>query len=93
MQTNTTLAVAYIVKKTPQQIEPYLHDKLYNSIKAASLSVRKYEGEAETTAREVCKKVEQWLESKIEVTSSDIRRKAAEALAIYNPEAAYLYKD
>lgn len=50
------------------------------------------EGQAESTATSVCKTVVQWLAEKPEVTSEDLRRKAAEALKTHHPEAAHLYK-
>ncbi len=50
-----------------------------------------FAGEAELTALRVCKEVENWLASKEEVTTADIKRKAAAALRKYNPRAAYAY--
>lgn len=73
-------------------IEAYDPGKLHKSIVAACLSVRTPEGSAETTASAICKKTEAWLADRPEVTSADIRRKAAETLAAHNPEAAYIYK-
>ncbi|MGD8373262.1 MAG: hypothetical protein PVI21_00170 [Candidatus Woesebacteria bacterium] len=81
-----------IVKRSPEHNEPYDERKLYASIYAICLSVRAPQGEAEITADHVCKDVKPWLLGKSEVTSADIRRKAAEHLGIYNPNAAYLYK-
>jgi len=75
-----------------RQTETFQRHKLHNSIRAACLSVRSPEGEAETTAKNVCDAVINWLEGKNEVTSSDLRRKATEALEAFHPEAAYLYK-
>lgn len=72
--------------------EAYMSDKLHASILAACLSVRSPEGEAEMTAKKVCLAVEQWLATKPEVTSADLRRKASEALEKLHPEAAFLYK-
>jgi transcriptional regulator NrdR family protein len=72
--------------------ERFNHDKLYASVRAACLSVRSPEGEAEMTAQKVCDIVEKWLDTKPEVTSADLRRKASEALEKHHPEAAYLYK-
>jgi len=72
--------------------EPFVRDKLHHSIRAACLSVRSPEGEAEMTARNVCDVVMLWLKSKPEVTSADLRRKATEALTSFHPEAAYFYQ-
>lgn len=67
-------------------------DKLHASIQAACLSVRSLEGEAEMTAFHTTDHVLSWIAQKSEITSSDVRRVAAEALEILHPEAAYLYK-
>ena len=72
--------------------EQFNHSKLKKSILAACLSVRSPEGEAETIADNVSSAVAAWCETKPEVTSSDLRRKATETLEKYHPEAAYLYK-
>lgn len=81
-----------IVKRSPGHNEPYDERKLYASIYAVCLSVRAPQGEAEITAAHVCTDIKPWLNDKSEITSGDIRRKAAEHLSIYNPNAAYLYK-
>jgi transcriptional regulator NrdR family protein len=83
---------AHIVKRKPGHNEPYDERKLYASVYASCLGVRTPTGEAELTAEHVCKDLEFWLGTKQEVTSADIRRKAAEHLKVYNPHAAYLYK-
>lgn len=72
--------------------ESFDRGKLHASVRAALLSVRSPEGEAEMTAGYVCDAVILWLETKPEVTSADLRRKAAETLEQHHPEAAYLYK-
>ncbi len=72
--------------------EAFKREKLHASLRAACLSVRSPEGEAEMTAGRVCDAVIIWLETKPEVTSADLRRKAAETLERHHPEAAYLYK-
>lgn len=73
--------------------EPFTRIKLRTSIVAACLSVRSPEGVAESTADTVCDAVVIWLEAKPVVTSSDLRRKAAETLQQHHPDAAYLYKN
>lgn len=72
--------------------EQFQREKLHHSIRAACLSVRSPEGEAETIAKNVSDAVISWLETKPEVTSSDLRRKATDVLTSFHPEAAYLYK-
>lgn len=72
--------------------ERFNREKLHASIRAACLSVRSPEGEAEVIAEKVCDALGTWLQAKPEVTSSDLRRKATETLRAFHPEAAYLYK-
>jgi transcriptional regulator NrdR family protein len=72
--------------------ESFNRDKLHASIRAACLSVRSPEGEAEMIAKNVCDSMTRWLDTKPEVTSHDLRRKATAALHSLHPEAAYLYK-
>jgi transcriptional regulator NrdR family protein len=82
-----------IIKRDGQRpSEGFERSKLHASIRAACLSVRSPEGEAEMTANNVCNAVILWLDTKPEVTSNDIRRKATQALEHHHPEAAYLYK-
>ncbi len=82
-----------VVKRGGQRpSEPFSRDKLHHSIQAACLSVRSPEGQAELTASAVCDIVIRWCNTKPEVTSNDLRRKAADALHTLHPEAAYLYK-
>lgn len=86
-------AAVHIIKRDGQrESEGFSRDKLHHSVRAACLSVRSPEGEAEITARNVCSVVELWLKNKAEVTSSDLRRKATEALESFHPEAAYFYQ-
>lgn len=83
----------HIIKRDGQRTsEPFDSNKLQTSIRAACLSVRSPEGEAEMVAKKVCDAVIEWLRLRPEVTSSDLRRKATETLTIHHPEAAYLYK-
>lgn len=83
----------YVVKRQGKRpTEAFDPDKLRASITAVCFSVRTPEGQAESTATAVCNAVSRWLADKPEITSDDIRRKAAEVLAKYHPEAAQLYK-
>lgn len=82
-----------IVKRSGKRpSEPFDHSKLHRSIRAACLSVRSPEGEAETTAVNVTQAVVVWLETKPEVTSEDLRRITSYHLKVFHPEAAYLYE-
>jgi transcriptional regulator NrdR family protein len=82
----------YVLSKKAQS-EPFDALKLHSSIVSACLAVRSHEGEAHSTAERVCRSVIDWLAGKSEVTSNDIRRIAAKQLAVYHPEAAYLYQN
>lgn len=85
------MAKVLIVKRMTSHTEPYDERKLYASIYAACLSVRTPAGEAELTANKVCGDIQPWLNTKKEITSLDIRHRAAEHLKLYNPDAAYMY--
>lgn len=80
-------------RKNIHESERFEPVKLHQSITAACLAVRAYEGEAHMTAQKVCEKVIEWLETKTEVTSQDVRRIATTHLSLYKPEAAYLYQN
>lgn len=87
-----TVVIDIIKSNGRRPSETYSRDKLHASVLAACLSVRSPEGEAEMITKKVCDAVEAWLNTKPEVTSSDLRRKAGETLEIHHPEAAFLYK-
>jgi hypothetical protein len=87
-----TLAIDIVKRGGKRPSESFSRAKLHASVRAACLSVRSPEGEAEMTASNVCDAVIVWLETKPEVTSNDLRRKATETLESFHPEAAYLYK-
>jgi hypothetical protein len=81
-----------ILKHERGKTEPYDERKLYASIKAVCLSARRPAGEAEDTAREVCKLIRPWLGGKQEVTSLDIRAHAYPLLNKLSPKAAAIYR-
>jgi transcriptional regulator NrdR family protein len=83
--------VKHIVKRAGHT-ELYDNRKLYASIYAAALAVREPAGSAELIAKEVVDRVEEWLGSKHEVTSNDIRVQAAKHLKAINEHAAFQYK-
>jgi len=82
----------HIIKRSTNQPERFDPLKLHASIVAACLAVRALEGEAHVTAERVCRHVLDWLTTKSEVTSADIRRVAASHLTTYHSEAAYMYE-
>lgn len=83
---------AYVLKRSSTDSEQFDPLKLHQSIVAACLTVRAFEGEAHSTAERVCLGVIDWLETKTEVTSADIRRIASMYLGSYHKEAAYMYE-
>jgi transcriptional regulator NrdR family protein len=80
----------HIVKRAGHT-EAYDRKKLFASIYAACLVGREATATAELIAAKVVSGTEQWLETKHEVTSNDIRRMAARFLKHYNNDAAFLY--
>ena len=86
------LAVDVVKRSGRRPTESFDADKLMDSIRAACLSVRTPEGEADSTAKGVTTAVVIWLTTKPSVTSSDIRRLASTHLYRYHPEAAYFYQ-
>lgn len=72
--------------------EAYDRRKLYASIYAAALSVHEPVGVAELLAQTVLQAFEDWMGSRHEVTSTDIRRVSADALEAHNADAAYIYR-
>jgi transcriptional regulator NrdR family protein len=87
-----SLVIDIIKRGGDRPSERFDRDKLHASVRAACLSVRSPEGEAEMIAEKVCDALVNWLDTKPEVTSNDLRRKATETLQDFHPEAAYLYK-
>lgn len=84
--------MAHRVIKRGRHTEPYQRDKLQGSVHKICLSVHDFVGAAELTAEQVCNHVEAWLGNKTEITSSDIRQAAGQALKQYSPHAATLYQ-
>lgn len=84
---------SYIVKSGDiSQSEKFDPLKLHDSLMAACLAVRSLEGEAHMVAQRITEKVIDWLDTKVEVTSDDVRRVAGGNLQVYQPEAAYVYE-
>lgn len=85
--------ITYVVKSGAHR-HPELFDreKLHKSLVAACLSSGAPTGHAESTARRVTDEVVAWLETRPEVTTSDLRRAASKHLRTYHPDASYLYE-
>lgn len=84
-------SVRYIVKRKGHT-EPYDRGKLHASICSVSLASGEVFWDIDLIAEETLQDVEAWLEAKHEVTSNDIRRIAADALAKHSGDAAHLYR-
>ena len=85
-------ATAIIKRKGQRPTESFSHEKLHKSVVAATLSARTPDGQADNIANAVTHYVIEWLESRPEVTSHDIRLVATRHLRAHHPDAAYLYE-
>jgi len=85
-------ATSIIKRQGQRPTESFSRNKLHQSIVAATLSARAPEGQADTIAYAVTNYVLEWLESRPEVTSHDIRVVATRHLRAHHPDAAYLYE-
>lgn len=82
-----------IVKRNGRrETESFDSKKLHDSILAACLSAQTAQGHAESIARKVTDEVVDWLRTRPEVTSHDLRRVAVRHLKNHHPDAAYLYE-
>lgn len=91
-ETNMGGVVDIVKRGGSRPTEGFDRNKLHDSVRAACLSVRTPEGQAETIASGVCDAVIVWCETRPEITSADLRRVAGKHLEKFHPEAAYLYK-
>lgn len=82
-----------IVKRAGQRpTESFLREKLHTSLVAACLSAQCPPGQAESIATAVGDRVMEWLETRPEITSHDLRRIASRHLQVHHPDAAYMYE-
>jgi len=72
--------------------EAFEEKKLRASILAACLSAGTPVGHADALTQTVTNAVLDWLDTRPEVTSDDLRRTAAKHLSTHHPDAAYLYE-
>ena len=89
---NDDKTTVIIKRKGQRPTEAFDHAKLHQSIVSATLSARAPEGQADRVAYAVTNYVLEWLESRPEVTSHDIRLVATRHLRAHHPDAAYLYE-
>lgn len=85
-------AIDIVKRSGARPSEAFNPKKLHRSVRAALLSVRTPDGEADMTAWAVTDAVIVWLQTKPEVTSHDLRRVASQHLETYHPDAAYFYE-
>lgn len=81
-----------VVKQGKRPAEEFNPEKLHQSIVATCLSIKTPEGQAEQIARTVTLGVMNWCETRPEITSADIRRRALYILKDIHPDAAYLFE-
>lgn len=87
-----SLAIDIIKQAGHRPTESYARNKLHASVTAACLSAQCLPGQATAIADAVCAYVEEWLATRPEVTSHDLRRVATRHLSVHHPDAAYLYE-
>ena len=87
------MAATIVIKNSGRRpSESFDGNKLHDSIMTACLSIHTPEGESNRIAKEIVTKTTEWLKKRPEVTSNDIRRVASGHLAVFHPEAAYMYQ-
>lgn len=89
----TSLAVDVVKRRKKRGNQQFDPAKLRTSVYMACLSLKTPEGEAASTSQSVADAVVLWVTTKPAVTTGDIRRKTAEHLAKYHPDAAYIYQN
>lgn len=80
----------HVIKKS-SKTDQYNSEKMYQSIYATCLAVNTSKKDAINIAKNVTKKLEEWLQTKNEVTSTDLRQQAGEYLSQFDHHAGYLY--
>jgi len=71
----------------------YDSERLKESIQQIAVANCTPIGTAENFALNVVQKIKQWIDDKAEITPTELRLQTAEALAKYDPDAAYLYEN
>jgi transcriptional regulator NrdR family protein len=80
------------VIKRNGKLEDFNPVKLESSVKATCLAVHMSSKDANKVSKKITEHVSEWLKSKNEVTSTDIRQVVAKNLSKTDPHAGYLYK-
>jgi transcriptional regulator NrdR family protein len=81
----------HVVKRAGHS-EEYDERKVYASAYSACLMVRESHETAEMIAAKVTELVNEWLQSKHEITTDDLRRKISEFLKLFDDDAAHIFK-
>ena len=89
----SALAVDVVKRHGKRPSEKFDPGKLYASLYAACVSTASPDGVAHDAASSACDTVVVWCVNKPEITTTDIRARAARALEQFHPDAAYLYKN
>ena len=92
MQDEGGKAIDIVKRGGERPSEAFQRKKLHDSIVAACLTAGAPMGQAEAIARNISGSVLNWLETRPEVTSHDLRRVAGRHLRTHHPDAAYLYE-
>jgi hypothetical protein len=79
------------VNKKDGRIDIYNSEKLFQSIYATCLAVNIDKKDAAAIAKKVVAKLDNWLKTKNEVTSADLRHQAGKYLSQFDHHASYLY--
>ena len=88
----TNKAIDIVKRGGRRATEAFEEKKLRASILAACLSAGTPVGQADALTQTVTNAVLDWLETRPEVTSDDLRRTAVKHLSTHHPDAAYLYE-
>ena len=81
-----------VVKRGKRPNEEFDPTKLHHSIMATCLSIRTPEGQADDIAKSVTLGVMSWCETRPEITTNDIRHRAAQLLQKLHTDAAFVYQ-
>lgn len=84
--------IVRVMKMSNRDQEDFDSKKLQKSIDSACLSINLPKGESRQISNLVVHDVNKWLNNKEVITSRDVRQAAYEKLLIYQPDAAYIYK-
>ena len=76
-----------------KSIANFDRERLGAAVQRAATANQTPHGNAENSSVKVVAKIEKWLRGKAEITAGELRLQTAEALADFDPDAAYWYKN